>query len=148
MTTTEPLVFTFTIACLPVHAFKTWTEKIDRWWPKDHSLSGDPEPKISIEGFAGGRIVEQGDDGTEYEWGRVTHWDPPSRLVYSWFPGASPEKPTTVELTFDEQDGQTVVCLTNTGWDQFETDGHIRRENNNLGWSAALHNFRNHLEQQ
>lgn len=147
MSTTEPLVYTFTVACLPDHAFDTWTARINRWWPKDHSISGDPDPTIQIEGFVGGRIIERDNDGTEYEWGRVTLWEPPTKLAYTWFPGATPERPTVVELTFVEEDGKTTVHLVNSGWELLGPDGAKRREGNEQGWSAVLGAYQSHLEE-
>lgn len=148
MSSAGPLVYTFTVACLPDHAFQTWTAKIDKWWPKDHSLSGDPDPNVIIEGFVGGRIVERGTDGTEYEWGRITLWEPPAKLAYSWFAGAGPEMPTDVELTFTEQNGKTIVGLVHTGWERFETDGDRWREANKRGWGDSLDGYQRFLARQ
>lgn len=137
MTTIDPLVFTFTVACGPDHAFNVWTSKIDRWWPKHHSLSGDRNPSIAIEGKVGGRIVERGEDGAEYEWGRVTTWEPPNKLAYTWYAGSTPDKPTDVELTFSEDSGKTTVRLVSSGWERFDDGGQLR-DGNDQGWGAAV----------
>ncbi|MGI9611420.1 MAG: SRPBCC domain-containing protein [Acidimicrobiales bacterium] len=146
MSDTEPLVYTFVVACGRDHAFDVWTTKINRWWPKNHSLSGDADPRIAIEGHIGGRIVERGRDGAEFEWGRITIWEPPAKLAYSWYAGSTPDRPTDVEVTFDESDGTTTVQLTSSGWERFE-DGDRLRKGNEQGWGAATAAYRSELSE-
>jgi uncharacterized protein YndB with AHSA1/START domain len=143
--TTDPLVYTFTVDCSVHHAFETWTTKIGRWWPKNHSLSGAANPEITIEGRIGGRIVERGGNGTEYEWGRITSWDPPSKLAFSWYAGSTPDNPTDVELTFNERDGKTAVRLVSSGWERFDDHGRLR-DGNDQGWGAAVASYHRYLE--
>lgn len=52
----EPLELEFTLACSAQHAFAVWTSKTTRWWPADHSVSGDPGLTVTIEPRPGGRI--------------------------------------------------------------------------------------------
>ena len=49
--------------------FRLWTEQIRAWWPAGHSLSGDPQTQVFIEGRVGGRFYERASDGAEYVWG-------------------------------------------------------------------------------
>ncbi len=63
-----PLRLSFDVACDPERAFRLWTAEIARWWPGDHTVTGDPE-LVVIEDGVGGRIYERGADGTEHEWG-------------------------------------------------------------------------------
>ena len=81
-------------------AFRIWTEKVDLWWPKDHKISSDPNTQIFFEGQVGGRFYERTSNGTEYDWGRVTIWEPPYRLAYTWNRGSTVERPTRVEVQF------------------------------------------------
>lgn len=144
-TNTEPLVYTFMVACGQDHAFDVWTNKIDRWWPKNHSLSGDANPTIAIEGHRDGRIVERAEDGAEFEWGRITAWEPPNRLAYTWYAGSTPDKPTLVELTFTEDEGKTTVQLTSSGWEHFDDEGRLRNSNDQ-GWGQAVLAYRSHID--
>ena len=80
----EPLEFAFEVATGREHAFRTWTEKIDRWWPSTHSESGDPELTVVLEPRLGGRLYERTSAGVEHDWGRITLWEPPTRFGYSW----------------------------------------------------------------
>ena len=97
-------------------AFRIWTEKTDLWWPKDHIINRDPNTQIIIEGQVGGRFYERSPDGSEHDWGLVTIWEPPHRLVYTWNRGSSVERPTRVEVQFIalEQD-QTRVEVQHRG---------------------------------
>ena len=80
--------------------FRVWTEQINRWWPRTHSMSGDPETQIFIEGKVEGRFYERASNGVEYDWGAVQVWEPPSHLVFTWHLGSSRELPTRVEVHF------------------------------------------------
>lgn len=81
-------------------AFRVWTERINEWWPANHSISGDPKTQVFIETKVGGRFFERTPHGLEYEWGRVVIWEPPYYLAYTWYLGSSQELPTRVEVRF------------------------------------------------
>ncbi len=81
-------------------AFKVWTEHIGAWWPVGHSISGDPKTEVFIEGTVGGRFFERTPDGVEHDWGKVTVWEPPHRLVFSWYLGSGQQLPTQVNVYF------------------------------------------------
>jgi uncharacterized protein YndB with AHSA1/START domain/uncharacterized damage-inducible protein DinB len=66
------------------HAFKVFTDGFDTWWPRAHHLGKKPLQKAVIEGRAGGRCFGREADGVECQWGTVTAWDPPQRLVIAW----------------------------------------------------------------
>jgi len=66
------------------HAFKVFTDGFDTWWPRAHHIGKKPLQKAVIEGRTGGRCFGREADGTECQWGTVTTWDPPNRLVIAW----------------------------------------------------------------
>jgi uncharacterized protein YndB with AHSA1/START domain len=66
------------------HVFKTFTERIDTWWPRAHHIGGKEPFKAILEPRVGGRWFERADDGSECNWGRVLDWDPPRRLLLTW----------------------------------------------------------------
>ena len=68
---TDPLLISFDVDCSADHAFNVWTSKIGTWWPRDHTVSGDPD-EIVLESGAGGRIYERTATGERHEWGEVT----------------------------------------------------------------------------
>ena len=111
----EPIAVEFEVGATPDHAFTTWTEKCALWWPRSHCMSQAEGFDVVFEPFVGGRIYEKAPDGTEFEWGRVTVWDRPLRLEYLWHIFLEPEKATTVEVTFTESHGGTIVRLASRG---------------------------------
>ncbi|MEM7094063.1 MAG: SRPBCC domain-containing protein [Actinomycetota bacterium] len=140
MSTLQPLVYEFTVACSPDHAFTTWTTRMNGWWPKNHSTSGDPDMQVEMQGEVGGAIRERTSAGEVIEWGRVTRWEPPHVVAYTWFVGSAEADATDVEVTFTEADGTTLVRLVHRGWDR-RADGEEWRERNGRGWSDVLPRF-------
>ena len=90
-------------------AFNAFTASIGRWWPRSHSIGGSPMQDVVLEGRAGGRCYERGQDGSECEWGKVLLWDPPARLIIAWQVDANwkydPTLITEVEVTFTALEG-------------------------------------------
>lgn len=98
------------------HVFRTFTERIDTWWPRSHHIGKAERFQAILEPRRGGRWFERGDDGSECQWGSVLEWDPPSRVVLSW--DLDPEWQyvaglgTEVEVRFvPEGDARTRVIL-------------------------------------
>lgn len=100
----------------PARAFALFTDRMQDYWPKDHSIGGSPRAAIVLEPRAGGRWFERGEDGSECAWGRVGEWTPPGRLVLIWQLSAEwtydPDLTTPVEIDFvAEAPGRTRVDL-------------------------------------
>jgi uncharacterized protein YndB with AHSA1/START domain len=132
--TIEPLVVAFEVDVPPSQAFETWTARCASWWPRSHTVSGEPQA-VKFEPRPGGRIVEQAPDGTEHQWGQVLDWDPPSRLRYSWHLFFDPSEATEVEVTFHPAGTGTAVRLEQRGWDALGAAGPSRRERTEQAWS-------------
>jgi uncharacterized protein YndB with AHSA1/START domain len=141
----EPLDLSFDIACEPAHAFEVWTSQFDRWWPRGHSVSGDPAA-IVLEPCVGGRIFERTADGTEIDWGEVTVWDPPVRFGYLWHIRRDRADATDVELTFaDAGDGTTHLRILHTGWERLGAGAQEWRDANRGGWGGLLPHFTTYI---
>ena len=100
------------------HAFRVFTECFDSWWPRTHHIGKSPMTKTFIEGHAGGRCCSEQEDGTQCDWGTVTAWEPPHRLVLAWQIthewGYEPDlnQASEVEILFRAQpDGSTLIDL-------------------------------------
>lgn len=132
----------FPVACDPAHAFRVWTEHIGTWWPPGHSVSGDPGLTVVMEPGVGGRILERTPAGDEHEWGRITEWDPPRALAYTWHLRFAPEEATDVRVTFGPGPAGTEVRILHTGWERLGSDGPPRRERNAHGWAGVLGAYR------
>ena len=132
------------------HAFKVFTEGFDTWWPRGHHIGKKPLQKAVIEPRAGGRCFGREADGNECQWGTVTAWEPPNRLVLAWQidpnwqfePDIS--KASEVEVRFTpEGAGMTRVDLEHRhfermapGWEGMRTS--VNAEG---GWTGLLKLF-------
>jgi len=139
--TVAPLVLDFEVGCEPAHAFDVWTARFGDWWPRGHSVSGDPV-EIVLEPRVGGRIYERLDDGREIDWGEVTAWEPPVRLAYLWHIRRDRSDATDVELTFaDGGDGTTRIEIVHRGWERLGAAADEWRDANRGGWDGLLPHF-------
>jgi uncharacterized protein YndB with AHSA1/START domain len=138
----EPLRLAFDVACPSEHAFEVWTSKIARWWPADHSVSGENGLLVVLEGRPGGRIFERTRSGAEHEWGEVTVWEPPRRLVYQWHLRRDRADATEVEIRFiDQGDATTRVEIEHRGWERLGAQGADCRDATVHGWETLLPHY-------
>ncbi len=138
---TEPLSIAFDVACSVEHAFSTWTARLGSWWPADHTVSGQPD-HVEMECAVGGRIYERTAEGVEHEWGRVTAWEPPARLAYTWYLGREPREGTDVEIHFSAMaDARTRVEIDHRGWSRLGATAGEWRDRNRMGWQTLLPHF-------
>jgi uncharacterized protein YndB with AHSA1/START domain len=142
----EPLVVQVELECDRAVAFDTWTSRFGQWWPRQHSVSGDPDAVV-LEPRVGGRIYERSADGSEIEWGEVTEWSPPERLAYLWHIRRDRADATDVELTFvDLGAGRTRLEIVHTGWERLGEGAVEWRDANRGGWDGLLPHFRRFVE--
>jgi uncharacterized protein YndB with AHSA1/START domain len=129
---------------LPVEAaFQLLTAKASRWWPlASHSVGGEDAVSCTLEGRVGGRFYEVMKDGSQSEWGRVLVWEPPHRLVLSFYPGRDPASAGEVEITFREEPGGTRLTLVHRGWERYaDVYGEkvlAMRDGYDSGWEYVL----------
>lgn len=93
------------VRCSLEHAFDTFVERIDLWWPPSHRKFA--RSRLVLEPSPRGRFVEVADDGAEHVMGVVVDVERPHRLRYAWHPGQG-AGPTEVTVSFAE-DGDGVV---------------------------------------
>jgi hypothetical protein len=137
----------FDVNCTPDVAFRTWTTRASTWWPPGHSFSNEHGIEVVFEERVGGRIFERTASGVEHEWGRMTVWEPPTRLAYSWHLRFSPDEATDVEIRFVDLDqGRTRVEIEHGGWDRLGELAPVRREGNRLGWTSVFPHFAEAVE--
>jgi uncharacterized protein YndB with AHSA1/START domain len=145
----EPLRLSYEIRCPADHAFEIWTTRLSDWWPQGHSTSGDPGTVVVLEPRPHGRIFERTPDGTEIDWGEITHWEPPDRLGYLWHISRDRSDATDVVVTFvDRGDGTTRLDIVHSGWERLGADGPAFRRANTGGWSALVPRFAAAAERQ
>jgi uncharacterized protein YndB with AHSA1/START domain len=137
-----PVVRKVEVPCSPDEAFRIFTEQIGSWWPaRTHSVGRESVASVTMECRAGGRVFETLTDGTTYDWGTITDWDPPRWFGMNWSPSPEPRPLTQVEVRFEASAGGTRVELTHTGWEHLDEDAVQRRDNYADGWTTVLDVF-------
>ena len=127
-------------------AFQVFTDGINRWWPKTHTVGETPLKQAVVEPRLGGRWYGLSEGGVEDLWGHVLAWEPPARLVLSWQINGQ-FKPdlsvhTEVELRFsDLGGGLTRVDLEHRGLENLGAGGDEARLRMDGGWSLILSGF-------
>jgi len=143
--TTEPIRRSVTVARAPEEAFSLFTTRMAEWWPLEtHTRAehddGEKTEDVVFEPREGGRIYEVLSTGEHGEWGRVTAWEPPARVVFDWKPNAHDRPYTEVEVTFTGlDDGRTRVDLEHRKWELLGPElGAQERAGYEPGWSFVF----------
>jgi uncharacterized protein YndB with AHSA1/START domain len=141
-TTVEAVKKNLVVTCNPERAFEVFTREIGSWWPlSKYSIGGDKITEVVFEEQVGGRIFERHSDGGEGEWGRVLAWEPPNRLVMSWYPGGTPAEATELEVRFAVEGDGTKVELEHRGWEILGGRAAETRGSYDGGWAGVLAEF-------
>jgi uncharacterized protein YndB with AHSA1/START domain len=129
-------------------SFSAFAGKIGRWWPRSKSIGACAQTDVVLEGRAGGRWYERGEDGSECEWGKVLQWEPPSRLVLAWQIDGNwkhdPAFVTEVEVTFTALGtNETRVDIEHRNLERFGDRGARIRDafDSEEGWNGVLKSF-------
>ncbi len=123
----------------PDTVFRVFCDEMSQWWPGGFGK----DTKVFLEGRVGGRYYERGPDGAESEIGRVTAYQPPSLVAFT-FRAPSWDFPTQVEVRFIPDGTGTRVELEHRGWEQ---DAKLRegRKSYDEGWDLVLGQYQTHL---
>lgn len=148
MNTIPPVRKEVTVAVSADHAFRVFTEGVDRWWPRQHHIGKSPLARAVMEPRLGGRWYGISEDGSECDTGTVLAWDPPRRVVLSWQITAQwefdPNFITEVEVTFTSLGPkETVVVLEHRNLERYG-DGAVELRKNidsEGGWGLIMKSF-------
>jgi len=80
----EPIRRRILVEAPQAHAFRVFTDGIDRWWPREHHIGKSPLERAVLEPGVNGRWYSISQDRSECDVGKVLVWEPPSRLVLAW----------------------------------------------------------------
>jgi len=119
--------------------FAAWTsEEVLRRWL--HGMPGWETPTAEVDLRVGGRIrVVMRDPAGGDEAGATGEYrvvEPPHRLVFTWVWDHDPGNPQLIELEFTEDDGRTLVQMTNSA---IPTDARVRDQQR--GWLMCFDNL-------
>jgi uncharacterized protein YndB with AHSA1/START domain len=121
----------------PETSFRVFCEEMAEWWPGGF---GGKDSKMFLEREVGGRLYERRADGTEYQIGRVTIYQPPSIVAFTWR-APSWDVTTQVEIRFSGEAGGTRIELEHSGWEQ-SAKTRDARNNYDSGWSTILGHYK------
>ena len=138
----------------PMRTFEVFTQEIALWWQPSglfqvSATAGDG--RLAFEPGVGGQLYTTFDDGSTFEIGRVSVWEPGKRLVFAWRQANfSPEQSTEVEVTFEAVENETRVSIEHRAWDTIPRRHAARHgfpEHATLQraadwWRASLHSLR------
>lgn len=123
------------VRALPARAFQAFVEEIGAWWRPNLMFQTTPRPgRLSFEPGEGGRLIETREGGKVFEIGRISVWEPPTRLAFAWRQANFPlDLQTEVEVRFEAVGDETRVSVEHRGFDHMPAD------------SAARHRFPDQL---
>jgi uncharacterized protein YndB with AHSA1/START domain len=104
----------------PAEAFELFTQEIGAWWRPNvlFRLTPEGDGTLRFEPGAGGRLVAALANGSEFEVGRITAWQPGERLALTWRQSTfAADQSTTVEVRFEAVGDETRVTVEHRGWD-------------------------------
>jgi uncharacterized protein YndB with AHSA1/START domain len=125
-------------------AFAVFTQRIGAWWPLgEHSVHGAGAAVAFDRLAVGGRIIESLAGADDSVWGTVTRWEPDTMLGFTWHPGHSDgdERASQVTVSFEDQDGKTLVRLEHSGWEVLGEQAQAARDEYDQGWPVVLDRY-------
>jgi uncharacterized protein YndB with AHSA1/START domain len=142
------------VKATPAQAFDAFSARIDRWWPKTHSIGAAPVRESIIEPFVGGRWYARCEDGSDVTVGHVRAWEPGRRLVVGWEisadwkPDARIAHASEVEVIFTaEAGGLTRVDVEHRDFERMVAPGgESMRKAVDGGWPVLLALFAQEAE--
>ena len=85
----------------------------------------------------------------EHDWGEVTVWEPPARLIYLWHLRRDRADATEVEIRFITQGAAAAsIEIEHRGWERLGTAAGEWRERNRIGWQTLLPHYLAEIEKQ
>lgn len=134
-----PIRRSISVSWSPEAAFRRFTEEFATWWPsRTHSIGGDRVKQIHFECRVGGQIIEELRDGRRFQWGRITAYDPPRRVAFTWHPSKHEDEAQDVEVSFYPEGTGTRVELVSSGWERLDAKARRERKGYDVGWGSVL----------
>jgi hypothetical protein len=127
-------------------AFRTFTDAMADWWPREYTWSESTLIEIGMEPRVDGLCYERGPYGFRCDWGRVLAWEPPERVTLAWHigptrvPQPDPERASEVDVSFEANGAGTRVSLLHHGFDRHGDggDGYRAAMDGPGGWDYIL----------
>ena len=104
----------------PLRTFEAFTQEIGLWWQPGglFEVSAAGDGRLAFEPGVGGRLFTTFEDGSTFEIGRISVWEPGKRLVFAWRQANfSADQSTEVEVGFEAVGEETRVSIEHRAWD-------------------------------
>jgi uncharacterized protein YndB with AHSA1/START domain len=105
----------------PMRSFEVFTQEIGSWWQPSglFKVSAKGDGRLAFEPGVGGRLFTTFEDGSTFDIGRISVWEPGKRLVFAWRQASfSAEQSTEVEVHFEAVGAEeTRVSIEHRAWD-------------------------------
>jgi uncharacterized protein YndB with AHSA1/START domain len=137
----------------PMRTFEVFTQEIAAWWQPSglFQVGSQGDGRLAFEPGPGGRLFTTFADGSTFEIGRVSVWEPGKRLVFAWRQANfSAEQSTEVEVCFEAVEEETRVSIEHRAWDTtpqrhaarhgFPEDATLQRAAD--WWRGSLHGLK------
>lgn len=108
-----------TVSVEPQRAFELFTDRVDQWWQRSPQFRFRPDARgtLAFEAGVGGRFFERYEDGSIFVIGRISAWEPGSRLVFTWRGiNYAEHESTEVEILFEPIGSGTRVTVEHRGF--------------------------------
>jgi uncharacterized protein YndB with AHSA1/START domain len=118
---TSRVLVALRVKATPARAFSAFVEEIGAWWRPNGLFQTTPRApgRLAFEPGEGGRLTETLANGKVFEIGRITAWEPPEKLVFSYHQANFPlDLHTEVEVSFEAAGEETRVTVEHRGFDQ------------------------------
>ena len=145
------------VPATPARAFQAFTAEIGLWWRPNQLFQftrRSAAGRLAFEPGEGGRFTETAADGEVFEIGRITAWQPGTRLAFTWRQASfAPDQMTEVEIRFEAVGGETRVTVEHRGWETVPQQ-HVARhtfpdavflQRHGEWWQALLASLRSQL---
>jgi uncharacterized protein YndB with AHSA1/START domain len=114
------LLVALRVPATPQRAFEAFVHEIGEWWQSNglFDFMAGRQGRLAFEPGESGRLTETYDDGQVFEIGRITLWQPPEELAFTWRQASfGPDMLTEVRVTFEPAGAETRITVEHTGWD-------------------------------
>jgi uncharacterized protein YndB with AHSA1/START domain len=127
--TTSRILVATRVRATPERAFQAFTREVNAWWRPNglFQFTGGKPGSVAFESGVDGRFTETLEDGSVFEIGRISVWEPPRLLVFSWRQASfTPEQSTEVRVRFEPAGDETRVTVEHFGWETVPQE-HVAR---------------------
>lgn len=133
----EPIRHELVVRCTPERGFEKYATRMGEWWHPLYTADAVSFSGVTVETRVGGRVVETHAGGAEYEWGRVTAWEPGRRFGYTSTLAQAQDVPSEIVVRFAPHPDGCAVRFEHGGW----TDGNASDRRKFGDWPVILARF-------